>query len=96
MYPSEVESVIAGHPDVADVAVTGVAHPTWGEVGAAFVAVRSGATTTADDIRAFCAGRLARYKQPHHVRILDSLPLTAIGKHDKKALAATVEGGADA
>jgi len=93
VYPSEVESVIAAHPAVEDVAVTGVPDPKWGEVGAAFVALRPGAEASAEDLRTFCSERLARYKLPAHVRFLEALPLTAIGKHDKKAMAATLEGG---
>ncbi len=94
VYPAEVESVIAAHPAVVDVAVVGVPDSTWGEVGAAFVATRSDSTVDVDALLSFCGERLARYKLPKHVTFLSELPKTAIGKHDKKAMAASVvEGG---
>ena len=93
VYPAEVENVIAGHPAIADVAVTGVPDPKWGEVGAAFLVTRSGASVTVNELVDFCAERLARFKLPHHVRFLEELPKTAIGKHDKKAMVASLTEG---
>ncbi len=80
IYPVEIESVLAEHPAVADAAVVGVPHPTWGEVGAAFVVLGAGATADSDRLRAFLAERIARYKIPKHFRIVDELPRTPYGK----------------
>lgn len=94
VYPAEIESVIAGHPSIVDVAVVGVPDPKWGEVGAAFVATRHGEQLDEPQLLEFCRERLASYKLPRYVRFLSELPKTAIGKHDKKAMAASIaEGG---
>lgn len=87
IYPSEVESVIAGHPDVAEVAVIGVQDAKWGEVPRALVVTRPGTSPTAEALLAYCQGRLARYKTPKTVRFVDALPRTAAGKVDRRELA---------
>jgi len=86
VYPSEIESVLLAHPRVKEAAVVGVPHETWGEVGRAFVVVEEGFDEA--DLRAFLSQRLARYKLPRSIVLKDALPLTAIGKIDKKRLAA--------
>jgi fatty-acyl-CoA synthase len=86
VYPAEIESALMAHPGVAAAAVVGVPHDTWGEVGRAFVVVGSGYDEAA--LRAHLAERLARYKLPRSIVVVEALPLTAIGKIDKKALAA--------
>ncbi len=88
IYPSEVESVLAGHPDVAEVAVIGVADPKWGEVPRALVVSRPDAAPSADALLAYCQGRLARYKTPRSFHFVDALPRTAAGKVDRRELAA--------
>jgi fatty-acyl-CoA synthase len=85
VYPAEIESVLAAHPHVKEAAVVGVPHETWGEVGRAFVVVEE--SYNEEDLQAFLAERLARYKLPRSIIVLDALPLTAIGKLDKKLLA---------
>lgn len=85
VYPAEVESVITAHPSVREAAVVGVPHETWGEVGRAFIVI--GDAYDEDDVRSFIGERLARYKLPRSIVVLDELPLTAIGKIDKKLLA---------
>jgi len=70
---------------VLEAAVVGVPHETWGEVGKAFVVVADGYDE--QQLRAFLAERLARYKLPRSIIVLDAMPLTAIGKLDKKLLA---------
>ena len=84
VYPAEIESVLLAHPQVLDAAVVGVPHETWGEVGRAFLVVD--AAFDEADLRAFLERRLARYKLPRSFVLLDELPLTAIGKVDKKRL----------
>ncbi|NPC71921.1 long-chain fatty acid--CoA ligase [Corallococcus exiguus] len=86
IHPSEVESVLAGHPDVAEVAVIGVPDPKWGEVPRALVVPRPGAAPTLEALGAFCSGRLARYKLPRTLRLLEALPRTPAGKVDRRAL----------
>jgi fatty-acyl-CoA synthase len=86
VYPAEIESVLLAHPLVAEAAVVGVPHETWGEVGRAFVVVRPGFDES--ELRAFLGERLARYKLPRSIVVTAALPLTAIGKLDKKLLAA--------
>ncbi|AGC41590.1 AMP-dependent synthetase and ligase [Myxococcus stipitatus DSM 14675] len=89
IYPSEVESVLAGHPDVSEVAVIGVPDPKWGETPRAIVVPRTGTAPSAESLLAFCEGRLARYKTPRSVRFVDALPRTSAGKVDRRALTAT-------
>ncbi|MFY1699847.1 class I adenylate-forming enzyme family protein [Solwaraspora sp. WMMA2101] len=83
---AEVERVIAGHPDVSEVAVVGVPDPTWDEVPKAYVILRAEATTTAEGIREHCRAELARYKVPKYVQIVTSLPRNDSGKVLKKQL----------
>ncbi|MFD8500788.1 long-chain fatty acid--CoA ligase [Amycolatopsis sp. NPDC059657] len=86
VYPAEVEKAAAGHPSVEEVAVVGVPDEKWGEVGRAFVRCRPGATLTRDELRSYLLGRLAKYKIPVHVDVVDQLPRTGSGKVLKSAL----------
>jgi acyl-CoA synthetase (AMP-forming)/AMP-acid ligase II len=89
VYPAEVEAALAEHPSVARVAVVGVPDPVLGEVGIAFVvAVAGAAEPTLDGLRAWCRDRLADYKAPDRLELVDDLPLTSMLKVDKRALAA--------
>ena len=84
VYPAEIESVLLAHPNVLEAAVVAIPHETWGEVGRAFLVVDDGFAE--EDLRAFMNERLARYKLPRSIVVLDAMPLTAIGKLDKKVL----------
>ncbi len=86
VYPTEVEAVLGDHPGVAQVAVVGLPHDTWGEVVTAFVVAAPGHEATAADLRAFARTRLAGYKVPKAVHVVDTLPLGATGKILKRAL----------
>jgi len=86
VYPAEVEAVLRQAPGVADAAVVGVADERWGEVGCAFVQRIQPGTPDEQAIRSHCAGRLARFKQPAHVRFVDALPRTGSGKVRKDLL----------
>jgi fatty-acyl-CoA synthase len=86
VYPREVEEVLAGHPDVLDVAVVGVEDDEFGQALAAFVVARPGAEVDVDGIRAFVRERMARFKVPKRVVFLDELPRNATGKVMKAAL----------
>ncbi|MHB1912806.1 MAG: AMP-binding enzyme, partial [Acidimicrobiales bacterium] len=86
VFPAEVEDALGESPDVADVAVVGVADPETGEAVEAFVVPVSGRTPEADSLREWCQGRLARYKCPARVHIVDSLPRGMGGKLLRRAL----------
>jgi fatty-acyl-CoA synthase len=81
VYPAEVEHVLQDHPAIADVAIVGVPDERWGEVGLAVAVLQGGrGTLTADDVAEFCTGKLARYKIPKRVEVIDELPRNAAGK----------------
>jgi fatty-acyl-CoA synthase len=84
--PAEVEGVLGGHPEVVDVAVVGVPDDRWGEVGHAWVVLADGATSTPADLVGWLDGRLARFKTPRTVEVVDALPRNPTGKLDKPAL----------
>ena len=76
--PPEVEHVLGEHPAIAEVAVVGLPDPQWGEVVTAVVVCGPGTTAPdVDGLRTFCAGRLAGFKQPRRVAVVDALPRTA-------------------
>ncbi len=91
VYPAEVERVLSEHPGVAHVAVLGVPDPVLGEIGYAYVVSTSDPDSagcpTLEELRAFCRTALADYKAPDRLRFVGSLPLTSVGKVDKRALA---------
>ncbi len=81
VYPREVEEFLYAHPAVADVQVIGVPDDRYGEELMAWIRMRDGETPlTADDVRAYCGGRLAHYKVPRYVHIVDEFPMTVTGK----------------
>lgn len=80
VYPREVERALMDHPEVDAAAVVGEPHPYTGEAVKAFVVPRTGVDLSEDEVVAWARGRLARYKCPEVVRIVDQLPYTATGK----------------
>ncbi|MBV9411229.1 MAG: acyl--CoA ligase [Acidimicrobiia bacterium] len=89
VHPQEVEAVLAEHPEVVAVCVVSRPDDVMGEVGVAFVVPRSAsAPPTLDSLRTFGSDRLAAYKLPEDLRIVDALPLTSMDKVDRRALAA--------
>jgi fatty-acyl-CoA synthase len=80
VYPAEIENVLLQHPALADAAVVGVPHDTWGEVGVAFVVPAPGQDAEPGELAAFCGVRLARYKIPKEFHVLEQLPRTPYGK----------------
>ena len=80
VYPAEVEEVVGQHPAVEACAVVGVPHPYTGEAVKAYVVVRDGFSVEEDDVIAFCAERLARYKCPNKVWFVEELPRGLGGK----------------
>jgi fatty-acyl-CoA synthase len=83
VYPREVEEFLYTHPDIVDVQVIGVPDVKYGEEIMAWVRVREGATLTAEDIAAFCQGKIAHFKVPRHVHVADEFPMTVTGKVQK-------------
>lgn len=80
VYPAEIEAVLGQHPAVKEVCVIGVPDPKWNEVGRAVVVLKPGASATADELIAWCEGKLARYKIPRTVVCIDALPRNTLGK----------------
>jgi acyl-CoA synthetase (AMP-forming)/AMP-acid ligase II len=96
VYPAEVEAALLRHPGVAQVAVVGAPDHRLGEVGAAFVVPRTGATVDGDEVVAWCRERMANFKVPRRVEVVDALPINPNGKVMKFVLrqALTTDGGA--
>jgi long-chain acyl-CoA synthetase len=80
VWPREVEEVIATHPAVSEVSVTGIPDERQGEAVKAWIVLRPGQQATADEIRAHCRERLAGYKVPRQIEFRESLPKTMVGK----------------
>ncbi|WP_224246145.1 o-succinylbenzoate--CoA ligase [Hyalangium gracile] len=85
LYPMEIETVIAAHPAVQEVAVVGVADARWGEVPVAFVALRAGHAFPAD-LDGWCRRSLAGFKVPARFLAIDALPRNAMGKVERTVL----------
>ncbi len=88
VYPRDVEDVLLTHPAVAQAGVVGHPDPRLGEEVVAFAALRPGAAVTAEDLVQHARGHLAATKYPREVRIVPALPLTSVGKLDRKQLRA--------
>ena len=81
IYPREIEEFLYGHPDIVDAQVIGVPDERFGEELMAWVRLRPGAAElTAEELRAYCTGRLAHYKIPRYVRLVEDFPMTITGK----------------
>jgi fatty-acyl-CoA synthase len=91
VYPAEVESALADMPGVADVAVVGVSDERWGETVVAMVSLTDDASITLEDVRAYAATRLARYKLPTRLKIVELVPRNPSGKLDKLTIRRLVE-----
>lgn len=89
IHPLEVERVVADHPKVSRVAIVGTPAPTIGEIGVAFVEpVDPGNPPTLDELRAYVRDRLADYKAPDRLEVVEELPMTSMLKIDKRVLQA--------
>jgi long-chain acyl-CoA synthetase len=84
VYPREVEEVLYEHPAVAEAAVVGIPHPSLGEEIGAAVALKDGTTATPEELRDFVKGRIAAYKYPRAVWIVDGLPKGPTGKIQRR------------
>jgi long-chain acyl-CoA synthetase len=92
VYPREIEEVLYEHPAVREAAVIGVPHDQLGEEVAAAVALKSGADTAPSELRDFVKDRVAAYKYPRHVWVLDELPKGPTGKILKREIKPPAEG----
>ncbi len=92
VYPAEVERILREHPAIEDIAIVGIPDETWGEVGHAYIILKPGSALAAEDVIAFCSGRLARYKWPKKVTFAKEFPRTSLGKVRKQLLAYTSYG----
>jgi len=86
IYPAEIENALYQHEAVAECAVFGIPDDRWGEVPATHVVVKPGSRITEDELIAFCAEKIARYKRPRLVKFVSALPKTAVGKIQKNEL----------
>lgn len=86
--PAEVENVLSLHPAVRDVGVVGITDAKWGEVGLAVVVAEPGAMPTLEDLNDFATERLARYKLPKKLVLVDHLPRNVTGKLSREQLRA--------
>jgi fatty-acyl-CoA synthase len=87
VYPREIEEFLYTHPDIVDVQVVGVPDVKYGEEIMAWVLIREGAAPLGlDEVRAFCQGRIAHYKVPRYVHVVDEFPMTVTGKIQKYKL----------
>ena len=86
VYPAEIERVVAGHPDVALVAVGSIPDDEKGELAKAYIVPKTGVTPNADDIITYCREHLAAYKVPRAVQFVDDLPKTSTGKVMRREL----------
>ena len=87
LHPGEIEEALLRHPAIEDAGVTGVPHPTMGEVPAAGVVLSAGSTATGEELSAWVGNHLASYKVPRTVRVIDEVPRTPTHKVRRNVLA---------
>lgn len=83
IYPREIEEFLYQHPSVQDVQVVGVPDPKYGEELMAWVILKDGEKLDADELRAYCKGKIAHHKIPRYIEFIDEYPMTASGKIQK-------------
>ncbi|MGN7469005.1 AMP-binding protein [Brevibacillus sp. SAFN-007a] len=86
IYPREVEEFLYTHPKILDVQIVGVPDAKYGEQVLACIRVKPGETLTEEEVLAYCEGKIARFKTPRYVQIVDEYPMTASGKIQKYKL----------
>jgi acyl-CoA synthetase (AMP-forming)/AMP-acid ligase II len=82
IFPEEVESAVKSHPDVYDAVVVGVPDERWGQRVTAVVELRPGAAPALDDIQAHCRSKIAGYKVPREMHVVDRIERSPSGKPD--------------
>ncbi len=83
IYPREIEEFLYKHPNILDVQIVGVPDETFGEEVSAWIQLKSGASMTADELKEYCKGKIARYKIPRYIAFVEEFPMTASGKVQK-------------
>jgi long-chain acyl-CoA synthetase len=86
IYPSDLETVLRGHPAVSDAAVVGVPSAEWGETPVAFVVRRDGRSDSAEDLRSWFNQQVGKTQRLSGLRLIDEMPRSAIGKVLKREL----------
>ncbi|NGQ97319.1 AMP-binding protein [Brevibacillus sp. SYP-B805] len=86
IYPREIEEFLYSHPKILDVQVVGVPDVKYGEQVLACIKVKPGETLTEEEVKAYCAGRIAHFKIPHYIQFVSDYPMTASGKIQKYKL----------
>jgi len=83
IYPREVEDFLHTHPKIADVYVIGIPDALLGETVGAWIQLKTGETCIAEEIQAYCKGKIAYFKIPQHIRFVDTFPMTVTKKVQK-------------
>jgi fatty-acyl-CoA synthase len=83
IYPREVEEFLYACPGVSDAQVIGIPSARYGEEVAAWIKPQPGANLSAEEIQAFCKGKIASFKIPRYIKIVDEFPMTVTGKVQK-------------
>lgn len=86
IYPKEIEDVLTSDPAVLDAAVIGIPDDKWGETVAAYVQPRPGHSINIQELHRICASKLAGYKRPTSITVMDAIPKNPVGKTDKALL----------
>jgi acyl-CoA synthetase (AMP-forming)/AMP-acid ligase II len=86
VYPTEIETVIAGHSAVLGAAVVDAPHPKWSQIGVAFVVAKPGVAVTPEEVDRHCRKQLANYKVPKLITLVDEIPRLPNGKMDRLEL----------
>ena len=86
IYPAEIERILADHPKIDNVTIIGVPDEKWGETGMAFIVCQEGVNISKEEVIGFLEGKIARFKFPTKIEVVDSLPTTAWGKVKKAEL----------
>ena len=83
IYPREIEEFLYTHPAISDVQVIGVPDKKYGEELMAWIKLKKGTSATPEEIKAFCDGKIARFKIPKYIKFVDEFPMTVSGKIQK-------------
>jgi acyl-CoA synthetase (AMP-forming)/AMP-acid ligase II len=86
VYPQEVEAILGQHPSIVEVAVIGLPDPTWGQAVTAVIVPSDGADVSLDDVKELCQGKIAGYKIPKAIELIDKIPRNETGKVIKREL----------
>jgi fatty-acyl-CoA synthase len=93
IYPAEIENLLIESPDIAEASVIGRPDPRWGEIVVAVVVPKADHAVSDEQVMKLLEGRIARYKHPKEVVVVDALPKTALGKVRKEDVRQMVARG---